>query len=235
MNTFWSRACDIDEYRADRPTAVRPLKRHPSLLQFTSQRRALTLLPRMNVPLVVCLVIASVLMIILERRGLPVVLALHFKGDIKRESRWFAQYGQAACTLVAAALVWRLDPRLLAHTHQPCALLVLVAVFGVSIASTIVKRLLGRVRPGREDAGKFLGFTWKHANHRESFPSSHSACAIALSLVLARLYPAAAVIFWTLAVLCAALRYVMDAHWPSDVLAGIAIGYAGAALAWQWM
>jgi membrane-associated phospholipid phosphatase len=189
----------------------------------------------MNVPLVVCLTLASVLLIILERRGLPVVLALHFKGDIKRESRWFAQYGQAACTLVAAGLVWRLDSRILQKTNLPCAMLILVAVFGVSIVSTIVKRLLGRVRPGREDAGKFLGFTWQHANHRESFPSSHSACAIALSLVLARLYPAGAAIFWTLAILCAALRYLMDAHWPSDVLAGIAVGYAGAALACQWM
>ena len=39
------------------------------------------------------------------------------------------------------------------------------------------------------------------------------------------LYPQAAAVFWTLGLITAILRYLMDAHWPSDVLAGIAIGY----------
>jgi membrane-associated phospholipid phosphatase len=50
-----------------------------------------------------------------------------------------------------------------------------------------------------------------------------------MTLVLARLYPQAALIFWTLAIICAVIRYLMDAHWPSDVLAGFALGYA---IAW---
>ena len=94
----------------------------------------------------------------------------------------------------------------------------------------IVKRLTGRVRPNRDLAGKFLGPTWKHANARESFPSSHSANAVAMSAVLAMCYPAAAPTFWTLAIACACLRYVLDAHWPSDVLGGIALGYLAAVL-----
>jgi len=85
---------------------------------------------------------------------------------------------------------------------------------------------VSRVRPGRENAGKFLGPHWRHANERESFPSSHSACAASLSVMLTILYPQGAATFWALALICAALRYVMDAHWPSDVLAGIALGYA---------
>ena len=56
--------------------------------------------------------------------------------------------------------------------------------------------------------------------------SSHSACALALTVVLAALYPAAAPIFWVLAIVCALLRYLMDAHWPSDVFGGLALGYA---------
>jgi len=98
----------------------------------------------------------------------------------------------------------------------------------------IIKRLLGRVRPGCEGAGKFLGPTWKHDNNRESFPSSHSACAIALSAGLAWMYPNAAVTFWTLAVICAALRYLLDAHWPSDILSGLALGYACAGASWWY-
>jgi membrane-associated phospholipid phosphatase len=179
-----------------------------------------------SVPLVGTLVLAGscVAMMIAERLGAPVVLNLNFKGDVKRETRWLAQYGQGACTLVAAALVWRLDPRT-ARNHLPVFVVLLGVVFGVSVLCTVIKRLLGRVRPGRERAGQFLGPTFKHANFRESFPSSHSASAVALSVVLCGLYPQAAGVFWALAIGCAVLRYLMDAHWPSDVLGGIAIGY----------
>ncbi len=164
-------------------------------------------------------------MMLVERAGAPVVLALNFKGDLKRESRWFAQYGQGACAVVVAMLLWRLDGRKLAHglgTWVP----VLTAVVVTGVVAVVIKRLVGRVRPGRELAGRFLGPTLKHESYRESFPSSHTASAVAMTFVLARLYPQAAAIFWTLAIICAVIRYLMDAHWPSDVLAGFTLGYA---------
>ncbi len=167
---------------------------------------------------------ACLLLLILERLGLPTTLQLNFKGDVKRETRWLAQYGQAVSAIVAAAIVWELDSdRRLAKSAS-----VLIASIGAALAGMIIKRLLGRVRPNREHAGRFLGPTWKHANFRESFPSNHTASAVAMSAVLAQLYPAAAPTFWTLAIACALLRYVLDAHWPSDVLGGVALGYVAA-------
>lgn len=185
----------------------------------------------LSVPLLAALLILTALFMVAETLGAPVVLNLDFKGDIKRESRWFAQYGQAACTIVVAALVWQLDSHRRTDGRWP-AVMLLVAVFGTSIISMLLKRLLGRVRPGREQAGRFLGPTWRHANYRESFPSSHSACAIAMSVILAQLYPGAVLIFWILGITTAVLRYLMDAHWPSDVLGGVALGYAAANLTW---
>jgi membrane-associated phospholipid phosphatase len=175
------------------------------------------------------LMAACFVMMVIERSGIRTTLVLNFKGDVKRETRFIAQYGQALCTVVAAVLVLQLDPRKL-HAVMP----LVAATFGVSGLSMIVKRLTGRVRPNRENAGKFLGFTWKHANARESFPSSHSANAVAMSAVLAMLYPAAAPTFWTLAIACAFLRYVLDAHWPSDVLGGVALGYLSAVLSYRF-
>src|SRR5205809_1230975 len=170
--------------------------------------------PRMNLIVLIILLAACVVSFILERNGVPTTLALHFKGDIKRETRWLAQYGQSVCTPVAAILVWRMDfSRGLGNGVK-----IIIAVLGTSITCMILKRLLGRVRPGREHAGKFLGPTWKHANFREAFPSSHSACAVALTVGLTLLYPSGAITFWTLALLCAGLRYILDAHWPSDVM-----------------
>ena len=174
----------------------------------------------MNVVLIVVLLVACGVLMLVERTGVRTTLDLHFKGDVKRETRWLAQYGQATCTPVACLLVWDLDPAGLRR-----AVPVAVAVTATAIVVMILKRLIGRVRPGREDAGKFLGPTFRHANYRESFPSNHTACAVALSATLAHLYPQATYTFWGLAAVCAALRYVLDAHWPSDIVAGALVGY----------
>ena len=179
----------------------------------------------------IILAAACALLMILERLGLPTTLDLHFKGDVKRETRWLAQYGQSLCTPIAALLVYQLHPgdqtARLRH-----AIILLAAVSAASVVALIAKRLIGRVRPGRENSGKFLGPSIKHANFRESFPSSHSACAVALSVILAMWYPAAAPTFWGLALGCAGLRYILDAHWPSDVLGGVALGYGVAYGTW---
>ena len=181
-------------------------------------------------PLIVfaCLAVLCAGLLVVERAGVRTTLTLAFKGDVKRETRFIAQYGQAVCTVVAAILVLQLD----AARGRRVVLPLVVATFGVSLLCTIVKRLTGRVRPDREDAGRFLGPSWRHANYRESFPSSHSANAVALSAVLAAAYPPAAGTFWTLALLCAGLRYVLDAHWPSDVVGGVALGYLAARVSW---
>ena len=171
----------------------------------------------------ISLLAACMVLMLIERMGVPTTLALNFKGDVKRETRWLAQYGQAVCTGVAALLVWRLDT---SPGHARRWIVIAVSVIIASLVALILKRLLGRVRPGREQAGTFLGPTFKHANFRESFPSSHSACAVALTVVLTAYYPNGAPIFWSLAITCATLRYIMDAHWPSDVFGGIALGYA---------
>ncbi len=181
----------------------------------------------MNYSVLISLSVAAAVLMLVESMGAPLTLALHFKGDVKRETRWLAQYGQAVCTVVAALLVWRLDRN---PAHQNAVWAIAAASVAASVVAFLLKRLVGRVRPGREGAGKFMGPTILHANWRESFPSSHSASAVALSAVLANLYPAGAEIFWTLAIICAVLRYIMDAHWPSDVLGGIALGYAAAHL-----
>jgi membrane-associated phospholipid phosphatase len=185
----------------------------------------------MSLSLVTALVLLAGLVYTAERRGAPVVLRLSLKGDIGRETRWLAQYGQGACALAVAAVMWRLDRQVLPSGAVP-AVVLLAAVVAASLLSMVIKRLVGRVRPGRPREGEFLGPSWRHDNRRESFPSSHSASAVAMSVVLSRLYPEAALVFWALALVCAALRYVVDAHWPSDVLGGIALGHAVGSGVW---
>jgi membrane-associated phospholipid phosphatase len=168
----------------------------------------------------------------LERYGLNTTLKLPFKGDVKRESRFLAQYGQFVSTALAAILVVQLDSD---PVRQKLVLPMVAGTVLAMLVSTSIKRLVGRVRPGRPQQGQFLGFTLRHDNQRESFPSNHSAAAVGLSTGLAIMYPQAAGTFWALALIVALLRYLMDAHWPSDILAGIAVGYGSAHLAWWFL
>ena len=178
----------------------------------------------MNEALFFGLLLACAVLMLLERMGAPTTLLLSFRGDVKRETLFLAQYGQAVCTAIASALIWQFDP-----PRRSYVVSLIAAVAGASLSAFLLKRLLGRVRPRREYAGKFLGPTLRHANWRESFPSSHSACAVALTVMLTHLYPQATATFWALALTTATLRYVLDAHWPSDVIGGIALGYG---IAW---
>jgi undecaprenyl-diphosphatase len=177
----------------------------------------------MNWLLPIILLLACAMMMVLEWRGVPTTLQLSFKGDVKRETAFLAQWGQSMATPLAALIVWQLDP-----TRRRDAIFLIIGVLIASVACFVLKRLLGRVRPNREHAGRFLGPSLRHANYRESFPSSHSACAIALSTFLAYLYPPAAITFIGLGITTAILRYILDAHFPSDVLGGVAIGYVAA-------
>jgi len=183
------------------------------------------------IPVVVILPFAIVVLT-LELKGVNTTLRLSFKGDIKRESAFLAQWGQSVCTPLAAWLVF------VATRRWEWAAVVIIPVAVASLSCLLFKRLCGRMRPNRPDAGKFTGFSFRHDNARESFPSSHSACAFALSATLVQVWPAGYATFFTLAWVCAILRWLQDAHFPSDVLFGIVIGYVigntGALLLTHW-
>src|SRR5439155_12049188 len=82
-----------------------------------------------------------------------------------------------------------------------------------------LKRLTFRARPDGE-----------HDRNNASFPSSHTANAIGLAVVLSRRWRRLAPLIWLLAVLVAASRVYLDRHWLSDVVVGAALGL-GCALA----
>lgn len=59
---------------------------------------------------------------------------------------------------------------------------------------------------------------------RFSFPSGHTLHAVSFSLVACQSYPELAVLAWPFTALVALSRPVLGLHYPSDVLAGAALG-----------
>jgi membrane-associated phospholipid phosphatase len=105
-------------------------------------------------------------------------------------------------------------------------LFVLTVLGGEELVTTVVKTLVDRARPTFNPAAATLG---------PAFPSGHSATAAAFyaaaALVLARRSPRGrrAVLAGLAAAIAAAVaasRVLLDDHWLSDVIAGLALGWA---------
>ncbi|MBZ0168303.1 undecaprenyl pyrophosphate phosphatase [Candidatus Methylomirabilis lanthanidiphila] len=102
----------------------------------------------------------------------------------------------------------------------------LFAVVVSSLSGQLFKHLFCRARPLTEKSGQFFSefpCLGKGAGFI-SFPSGHAVTAFALAFVLARAYPRYMLLFYGLAGLVALSRVYLAKHFPSDVVAGAAVG-----------
>jgi membrane-associated phospholipid phosphatase len=140
----------------------------------------------------------------------------------------------AAIAIFAARAPLRFTRLVLASVTVRVAFL-FAAIALPSLFTTIIKRLIGRARPfvdGQVDPFHFMLGVWQPAY--ASFPSGHAttafAAATAIGLVCPRLRP----LMWMYALIIAASRVIVVAHFPSDVLAGALVGVLGALLVRDW-
>jgi undecaprenyl-diphosphatase len=109
---------------------------------------------------------------------------------------------------------------------KPAIVMALTGALGVLIYA-LLKRVFVRERPFITHAAIDLGAA---PLDRYSFPSGHTLHAVSFTWQLCAHFPELAWILVPLAALIAGSRVVLGLHYPSDVLAGAAIGAALAEL-----
>jgi len=106
------------------------------------------------------------------------------------------------------------------------------AIAAPGLFVTVVKRLIGRVRPS--DVGPFAYAPWSWRHEYASLPSGHSTTAFAAAVAIAALWPRARIPMLIYAVIIAVSRVVITAHFVSDVIAAAFVGAFGAILVRNW-
>jgi membrane-associated phospholipid phosphatase len=102
----------------------------------------------------------------------------------------------------------------------PRTLLAVALVYAITF---IVGRLVQRARPFADDEETLS--TVPHAPYR-SFPSRHVASACAMALVASKTHPLIARSYAAIAIVLGVSRVAEALHYPTDVLAGAALGIA---------
>jgi len=98
-----------------------------------------------------------------------------------------------------------------------------IAVSGIAV--NVIKVFIGRYRPRELFDQGLYGFDFFHYGYAmTSFPSGHTTTVFALAAAIAYLWPK-----WTFpvsiwAMLVGISRIALNAHYPSDVIAGAAVG-----------
>ena len=105
-----------------------------------------------------------------------------------------------------------------------------VGVPGLFIA--VIKRFIGRVRPSPAGPFAYEPFHWRP--DFASLPSGHTTTAFATLVAVGALFPRARPFLWGFALLIAASRIAVSAHFVSDVIAGAAVGALGAWCVRDW-
>jgi undecaprenyl-diphosphatase len=111
--------------------------------------------------------------------------------------------------------------------HGARAALPVLHMLGVGVLCTLLYRLLkkGVLRPRPYEVHAHIAAGAVPLD-RFSFPSGHTLHAVAFTLIAVSHYPALAPLLVPLSALIAASRVVLGLHYPSDVLAGAALGAA---------
>ena len=157
----------------------------------------------------------------------PIALAFRVPGNLLK-------FTLPLCVLLIAVQYLEKRPFNSTFWTTPALILLAAAISGIN---TLLKLCIGRIRPyhgvppfelhpfSRRIIDAEAGF---------SFPSGDASLAIAMAASLSMVYPKLWPLWWALATIVGLERIAENAHYPSDVVAGAALGVASAYIA-RWL
>lgn len=168
-------------------------------------------------------------------------LAVYFQaGDptVRRLFQFISRFGVSTGWLVGTALIALVCRIAAAYAGDPMrarrlmlwggqAAFVFAAIGLSGLIADIAKPVFARARPALYFTHRLFGFTGSgaHADHW-SFPSGHTVTVSALALALMFLFPRFWPVYVAAAILVAASRVIIAAHYLSDVIGGAFLGIA---------
>ncbi len=156
-----------------------------------------------------------------------------FVGGVNQVSK----LGEAHWYLVPAACVWAwcfFSGNRPYARHVAGRVFLTVAVTGIMVL--LLKMLFGRTRPELLIDGGEYAFTFFALDGEWlSFPSGHATTTAAFAGAMAMIWPRWTGLFLAYALLIGATRVIVGAHFPSDVIAGLMLGWGTAMALHVWM
>ena len=155
-------------------------------------------------------------------------------GDFRRLVQLSELFAHGSGFVIIVLGIWSLAPDLRRFLPRMITAYLLTGMLG-----NLIKLVVWRFRPSailtgvQAEAEAFAGTIWQTHNKAsvfnleyitQSFPSCHSAAVVTLAISMSILLPRGRYLFVGLAVLACLQRIFFHAHWPSDVMAGIALG-----------
>ena len=228
--------------RASTKVIVKEAERHPRLVRQLRSRLDPARLTGLALTLALAMLLGGMLV-----SGALLEMVRHNSGLARYDlsaARWGGKHATSASTrvlrdisllggtyaMIAVALLAAVTQYLRTRTKAVVAFLAIV-VIGQVLVTNLTKVLVDRARP---DIHRLTGFSGS------SFPSGHAAtaaatfAAVALLVGRGRSRPTKALLAAgasAIAVAVAATRVLLGVHWLTDVIAGLAIGWAWFAIA----
>lgn len=93
------------------------------------------------------------------------------------------------------------------------------------ITVSVIRLAVDRPRPYSEQGAAITPFVTRKGRDGDSFPSRHIACAAAIATVFLSVLPILGSFLFICCFALAYIRFALGVHYPSDLAAGIAIGF----------